>query len=366
MVKLANGKKRKGAAPKRAPKPQRNTPNRPKKPANSKETAVISAYRAALTRPFSPQAAGARVLDLYSTPTVTRAIKRNFKISSDANGECDIIFLPHPGTPLYSSRGSIADGITFTLGETAAVTIPKGQVQDIMSSISSELAAFRVVGCGIRVTAICANTVEQGLTITGTVPYSGATPGQYYVGGQLDNAGSAATFGDWLSDNGIPQNSNKVDLTQTANMSRSVTSTTQTLDTTALIAVPRVTSPAAFLWKRTKDSAFGYQTQDQTSVSYVASGDASYMDASGFEAVVFGATGLPATTTVFSVETIFHLEGPARLSNSVFNAEGNTPSPVHWDGFVSAISAAASSPAVQLIATSAANSLKSSLAALLL
>jgi hypothetical protein len=235
-----------------------------------------------------------------------------------------------------------------------------------MSSISNELSSFRVVGCGIRVTAICANTAEQGLTVTGTAPYTGPTPGQYYVGGQIDNAGTAATFGDWLSDSGIPQNANKVDLTQVANLARTVTSTTQSLDTTALVVSPRVTSPAAFLWKKTKDSPFGFATQDQTSVSYIASGDASYMDASGFEAVIFGATGLPASTTVFSVETIFHLEGPARLSSSVFNAEGNTPSPVHWDGFVAALTAAAANPSIQLIATSAANSLKTSLAALLL
>jgi hypothetical protein len=363
MVKLANGKRKQTNAKKSKSAPKKK-PSKPGLPTGLRNE--VLAYKAALTRPFSPSAGGARVTDLYSTPTVSRTIKRNFTIKSDAAGECDLIFLPHPGNPIFSPRGSIVNGTTWTYLDNATTTVTNGTVTSLMSTIASELANYRVVGCGIKITATCADTVSQGLTVTGTVPYRGPIPQLFAVGAQVDNAGVAVNLWTWLEDSGIPQNGTSVDLTQVPNLARAITATTQGLETSSLVASPRITSPEAFNWRRTKDSHLGFDIVDQTSATFVASGDASYLDASGFEAIVFGATGLPVSTNMFTVETIFHVEGSARLASSSLNAEQNKPSPVSWSGFVEAMTAAAQTPAVQLIASSAAASLKSSLMAMLL
>lgn len=363
MVKLANARKKVKAAAKgeARPKPRPKSGNKPKY-----DLGTAAAYKAALTQPFSPEAGGARVTDLYSTPTVSRTIKRTFTLQPGAGGTVDMVFLPHPSVPVYSPSGSILNGVQWWLADNPATQVTNGRVDTLDAALQAELATYRVVGCGVKITACCNDAQTSGITAVGTVPFSGPVPFSNTVGGQVDNAGPASTIGDWLSDNGIPSVSNKVDITQVVNMAKGQSNTTQALETAALQIVPRVTSPEAFRWRKTKDSAFGFDTVDQTSLSYIVSGDAGYLDCSGFEAVVFAGTGLPASIPVFTVETIFHLEGVARLTSGSLNAVANKPSPVNWEGFVSALTAAAQTPAVQLIAGSAVDSLKASLTALFL
>lgn len=321
----------------------------------------MAAYTAALSKPFSPTAGGARVLDLYATPTVTRTIRRTFTVSSNASGECDLIFLAHPGIPLYSPRGSISSGTTWALSDNPGTTVATGMSQDICGLIDLEMAAYRVVGCGIKLLTICADSATSGTTVTGTIPYSGLIPAAKAIGAINDIAGPAVTVGNWLDDTGIPQSSSIVDVASMAGLAKAVTTSANTLEESSLIAVPRVVSPAAFNWRRTRDSHFGTAIADQTSGTYVQSGDASYLDASGWEAIVFAATNLPVSTKMFTVETIFHIEGPARINSSSLNADTNTPSPVNWNGFVHALQVAAQSPAIQTVMASAAGALKAAL-----
>jgi len=364
MVKLANASKPKKTAKSVA---QQKALSKKKAQQNVHKMGDAAAYKAALTRPFSLEAGGARVTDLYCTPTVARTIKRTFTLQSGSAGTFDMVFLPHPSCPIFSPRGSIVSGVQWWLADNPATQVANGRVDTLDTQLAAELATYRVVSCGIKISATCTGSQTSGLVVMGTVPFAGSLPYSNTVGGQLDNAGPASTIGDWLNDNGIPStNGTNIDTSQVPNMAKAQTYTTQTLETSSLQIVPRITSPEAFRWRKTKDSSFGFDTVDQTSLSYIISGDAGYLDCSGFEAVVVAGTGLVASTPIFTVETIFHVEGVAKLSTSSLNAEANKPSPVNWSGFVDAMSSAAQSPAVQLIASSAVDSLKTSLMALLL
>jgi hypothetical protein len=362
MVKQAkkNGKKQ---AERRSPK--KVAQGRPKGGPTSKGSPA-AIYREALRNPFANGIGGVRVPDLYAVPTIARTITRTFQLHSSAAGTLDAFMLPHPSIPIYSTRGNIAGGATWTLAKNTTKTVASGCATNIDAPLEKEFASYRVVSWGAKITSMASFNDAKGYVHLGTVPYSGIIPLNAGIGGQTDTAVSTATFENYLTDSGIPATGELIDIGQLPNMTKATTASTAALQNSTVVAVSKISSPQAFNFRRSKDSFFGYDIHDQTSATYVASGDASYMDASGWEALVLGATGLPVSAPMFTVTIVFHLEGVPRLSTSSINSDSGSRSPSDWQGFMNAVSAAANHPTFIALGQAGLNALQTSLTGMLL
>jgi hypothetical protein len=136
-------------------------------------------YGAALNAPFSTQALGAQIPDIFSYPTETKHFRASFTVTPNYQGNGEFVIMP---SPLFSimSAAQIIDSTTtvpsdiiaggvHTVSSTGAAGIPAGDVytggtgklntMDVhsctdLASISSVFTQFRVVGWGYKIRAI--------------------------------------------------------------------------------------------------------------------------------------------------------------------------------------------------------------------
>jgi len=324
-------------------RPKAKNPNPP--PAPKKVQVIPSmkknlAYDMALIDPFNPRAAGARVPDMYSFPTETAVVHTTFTINTDASGSCSAVVLP-------CLEGTVIGVATNVVGgdRTPFVT---GAVNGQYSSVSESLinrnnainlktfrqryASTRIVGVGYRLKPLVSYTDAAGKLIVASVPATfntnpvlpnhttsqddnlepeggGSTPESLSSPGKITDAIGIPV--DWSgADNHI----------QTSILSLPVSrevSLTELVEQRGLEAAAKVTSPHAFEFMNTDPY---YNT---VSVTVGASGDsfetvpsrlgADLYDSRGFSSLLLRGSGLKASTPVFEVEVIFHLENIPRF-----------------------------------------------------
>lgn len=302
----------------------------------------ILTYKAALMNPFAPAALGARVPDMFSVPTATRHLTRMFTLTTDSNGAFDCVVLPNMFNNANSTRGSFgASGSTWTAGD--GTTITGGRQYTLTSSLTSQLRNYRIVGYGVRVSVVSSHDATAGRVVAATFPISSwvnektATIGGLAANSNNSDASPSNTLTNW----GIPVNSSVVDVNAVNSMPNSVEVTAVRLAAQPIEITPKISTPEAFNFKESGDAPGGFQANNQTSVSYITTGDASYLRVAGFEAVVIAGSGLPVSTQCVDVEVIYHIEGIPNLISTTFAAGESTATvvnPVSWMSVIQQVS----------------------------
>lgn len=340
-----------------APNQQNKTKKKKSKtPKTNAQSSGLRAYRAALTAPFSLAAQGARVPDMYSCPTVTRHITKSFTVHTNSSGEADVVILPSAYFHAVSPRGSIPSGSVWTT--LSGQTVDNAVIYTASSNLKTSLVNYRVVGYGIRVFGVASMTSTAGRCVISTLPISSfVNDKNATIGGQNANSTNAsATVGHTLTTYGIPASANVVDLPSLPALPNSIELSMMSLSENQMIVTPKIVSPEAFMFNQSADNAIGFDVNDQTSINFVSSGDASYLRVSGLESVVIGVSGSTASSGVLEVEVIYHLEGtPTILNNNIVSDAPQTfCAPMD---FLSTIAAVAKTPTFKQGLAAAGNSI---------
>jgi hypothetical protein len=175
-------------------------------------------YLAALTAPFSDDAMGAQVPDLYSFPTSTEYVKTEFTVyTQDSSGNCDFAVLPHIYQSFYASNASasVMGGVSIPDFTTVPSLSPLNPLTGCALAgvvtpavLSSSFSQYRIVGFGARVRPLLAPLNQQGRLILASVP-SGGTAFPLGVFGSayeavLNNAPSVTPNANLLPWLGLP------------------------------------------------------------------------------------------------------------------------------------------------------------------
>lgn len=280
------------------------------------EPETLRAYEAALCDPFALIAEGARVPDVYSCPTITRHITKSFTLTTNGSGDADCIVLPSAYHHALSPRNCILSGVTWNL--MSGATAVNALIQTTTANLSASLINYRIVGYGVRVYAVSSMTNNAGRVVVSTVPIaSNVNDKTATIGGQATNHNNpGADAAGTLAAYGIPSVGGYVDINSLPSLPNTMEASVINLAERQMLVCPKVTSPEAFTFKETQDNSIGFNAANQTSLSYISAGDASYMRIAGHEAVVIGVSGAPNNTAVMQVEVIYHLEGTPFLGTS--------------------------------------------------
>lgn len=302
----------KKGAPPRAPKAAKKNQNQ----MQNSQSSALACYKSALNNPFSTKSQGARVPDMYCVPTSTRHITRSFTLTSNASGELDAVCLPSAFHHVISPKGNLSGAGNWQLLDGTTVTSGLGYTDK--AAFSQQLTNYRIVGWGVQIMGTAAMTNNQGKIIVAKVPISSNINTKAdAVGGISPNVNNSnATAANTLSAYGIPNFSGTVNTPALANLNDSFETTMVAISERPKPIFSKITSPEAFVFRESTDNAIGYNITDQSSLTNVQSGDASYLRVAGFEAIVIGAAGLPASTAVMELQITYHLEGTPYISAS--------------------------------------------------
>lgn len=327
-----------------------------KKSAPKESSSTLSAYSAALTAPFSENALGARVPDYFSVPTKTVHLTRRCAMVTNASGEGDLLILPSAYCHAVSSRGSISGGVTWSLLD--GTTVANGMLSTSPTNTSAQITNYRIVGYGVRIMGVASMTNNAGIVIAAKVPISSWVNSKTdTVGGLAANTtNSGATMNNTLKSYGVPAYNSNVDIGVLPTLPNSLEVSMIGVSERPLEILPKVSSSEAFNFRLSNDSAIGFSITDQTSLSYVQSGDASYLRLGGHEAVIIGLSGCANNTSVVEVEIIYHLEGIPTLGPSVYLAADSVKAAVDPVSWFQTLKKAASAPAFRQLTTSVLNS----------
>lgn len=293
-----------------------------KQPVNANATTskqVDRPYYVALTRPFDAAAYGARVPDLYSAPTVTSHIRKLVTITSDASGNVSGIVLPSLITHALVTDGTFSG--SDVIGWTRWTGSSKASAAVITNSggVKAKLSNARIVSYGVRFRNLASMTNVSGRATFATLPIKDdmLVPNATNIGGQYSNDFNL-TAGAWFSAAGVPysgSNDNAViAVDQLASLPNNFSVTSMELSTNGLDIVPKVTTPYAFGLRNTDDSAVGNDVNPGVATGAIYAGDDDYAKFGGFESVLFGGSGFPATTAVMTLEVVYHVEGTPTLA----------------------------------------------------
>jgi len=322
-----------------APKPVVKKKKNKQQQVPTKTNANANAYYRALADPFSQGANGARVPDMYCCPTATRHITKTFTLTTNASGEADIIVLPSAFWHAASPRGSLASGATWTWLD-GTVTSSAVQYTD-RSTLAAQLVNHRIVGYGVKVFGIQSMTGTAGKVLGATVPISSWIADKTNpIGGQaVSSSNASGTRTKTLTAWGVPTSAGVVDIPSIPSLPNSYETSLVRVTENPIQIVPKITSPEAFNFRQSDDSAAGFNINGQTSATFVTSGDASYLRLSGHEAVIIAVAGASGSTNVLEVEVCYHLEGNPYQSTTGFAVIGNdglsvSVDPINWMGVV--------------------------------
>lgn len=297
----------------------------------------LAAYKASLVDPFSTRASNARVPDMYSCPTTTRKITKSFVLSTNANGEADLIVLPNAFVHAISTRASTTAG-SIALGDGTNANC----VMTSPTVLGGVLSNYRIVGYGVKVIGLQAENTASGKFQAATLPISTWVNSRDQVGGiTATKVDPNQTMPAWLQAMGLQWNGNQLSIESIPSLTNSVIGSVNKLNDYPMQIVPKITSPEAFNFRQSTDSPIGFAVSDQTTASFLLAGDASYMRIAGHEAVVFTLSGCTPSTSIVEVEIVYHLEGtPAATGTSAIlqSTEKAVVNPTGWMKVVQEVS----------------------------
>lgn len=279
-------------------------------------------FRMALRDPFSIGAVGARVVDSYILPTATYHIRASLKVTTNTTGDAYFALLPSPCftcvLPATGGGGPTIVGLNSFTQNTQTATEAGGAYILSPSALGSVLTEYRTVAWGVRILAKDTATSTKGKVYVGMVPTTDNAPswntmetvtgttnsiGEYTIGMSLNSINSvvnlpgvrAFSMQDLLrgevSLNGIPTNTSFYEFKGTADRSAVAWNTGQVLADEGVF-----------------NSTTGL-------VNSTAGGRKDIASLRGGRAMIFYATGMPATTNEFDVEIVYHIEGTPNVAS---------------------------------------------------
>lgn len=298
--------------------------------------------------------------DSCSIPTTTIVLTEKLSITSDASGNFDVIGLPSLATYAWSTRGNLSgSGVTYVLGGvaggTVAVTTHNAGGFDF-TALGATIQRYRIAGWGVRLRSTAGLNTNGEVTVV-TYPAKGLAPpnqnaapaitdtissGTRSIPSYTGTAGPVDSLDRYLSSMGLPY-------TGSGN--------TATLDSSRLVAMPHhgtashsqvaargihVRSfpfePDSCRFKNMAFTSLGTDSVDCISSTnagvcqqYAVNMDPWRVD--GYESILIGGVGFPASTLVGNVEFIYHLEAVPNPNLSVHYRASCRPSPVIPDEY---------------------------------
>lgn len=277
--------------------------------------ADVKRFNLALRDPFAIGAVGCRVVDSYSLPTATYHIRASVKITTNSSGDAFFAVLPSPcltlAAPWTGAGGPTVSGLN-SFSQNAQGSAPGAYYLISPTSMASVLTEYRVVAWGVRLLAKDTAFATKGKVYCAMVPTTDNAPswntmetvtgtarsiGEYTIGMDLDSINSVVnlpgvrTFSmqDLLRGevtlNGVPTNASFYQFKGTADRSSVVWNNGQVL---------------------ADEGVFNNTTG---LVNATAGGRKDIASLRGGRAMIFFATGMPASSNEFDVEIVYHVEG---------------------------------------------------------
>jgi hypothetical protein len=283
-------------------------------------------YRMCLKDPFSTEANGAQVPDMFPFPLATFKARCVQTINTGASGTFGVMVTPHPYLASSTFTGSQSGPLTiYTANNNAAGLVP--------GALSGRLTNFRVVGFGVRIKNLLQPTAVTGKLIMACVPGQGnrCLTTKLYENEAMDLTVQSTNVGGvgLTSANGsipssileLPEScevsvasmiSRNIDLVYRPLTMRAMEfqATTGIGNTTAANAVGIADAP---YW----DVATGLVGD-----TAVTAGAHTLIDLAGFPVWYVSGVGLPVSTSnVIELEFIWHLEGVPALNASTTSVD---------------------------------------------
>jgi len=289
---------------------------------NSNMSKAASTYKAALLEPFSDSAIGCRVPDQYFCPTATYAVREFLTIKVDSFGSFDVVICPNPLYVAWSSRNSIANGVTLTTKD--GTTYGSAMYTNPSTALMNKLSSYRVVSWGVRVRQTQSVNVTQG-TLTAALfvpkdglyhPSMGSTAGPVGNQSQVGTSWSTSTLSAYIQDAGLPvTTTGLIDTGSLVDLPYHMRASCVNAAENTYEISPKLCSPTALHFRDTNDSLFGTDITGQTSTVYVQPGDASYLLADGWTNIVLAGNGLVANSSgAVDIEIVYNIEGNPFIS----------------------------------------------------
>jgi hypothetical protein len=287
----------------------------------------LRCYASALLKPFSKQALGAVVPDMYSYPTATYHCEGTITLTSSASGVASVIMTPDPYCSLIDMQSScVSTSSMFNYGTAynafAACSQP---------NLSAALTNYRVVGGGIQIRNLLPPTTATGRLLAATVPMSDSMPGP----GQLSNL-SVSNYTLCRRAAGITPNSGSNTSQGTLGLPASILQLPNAVECTIQDLIAQTMSinfkpvtANSFEFKSTvNDSSVGFlgtnvfsdqpATGAASGTSIAALGDSyASKQPTGFDCILLRFEGLPANTICADIRYVYHFEGTPAITNSV-------------------------------------------------
>jgi hypothetical protein len=320
-------------------------------PLRSEQTRL---YYNCLTSPFDEKSYGARVPDQYAVDTTTFTIHKSIALSTDANGNGDLVVCPSLGMYAFTSRtGSIPGNSWATMDGTSA----GNWVGITPSSLASKLVNHRIVGFGVRVFSVASMTNAQGRVLIATLPVENwLNNNDSSLNAYSNPADSNKTKTNFYNDWGIANTAGTVDINSSDQYANHKAYSMLELDETTVEIEPKIISAAAFNFKKSSTSTgspSGVVVSQTTSAGVALTGNTDMLRVDGHETVIVTVQGGPASTAVLDVEVIFHIEGQISPStnsaSSGLVAASTTDVSVDPIGFLEALALAAVQPNIHTI-----------------
>lgn len=316
----------------------------------------LARYYLALTDPFHPGAAGAKVPDQYSCPTTTQTVRASFTVTANSNGNAGVFLFPNPVTAAVLFNGSCSEFSSITWGDNTTTTQARWGVDP--TTFAAKLDNYRIVGYGARITGLSSMTNASGKFIMGSYPISSQwVTKDFTVGGNTiatnANFTIARTLGAW----GMPYTGTTLSPGLLVNNPGSQVVSAIDASENIYGVTPRLSSPAALAFR---DAGDNYMGTDYVGGA-TTSGDGSYLRIDGHEAAFIYYTGGVASTSTFDLEIIYHLEGKPNLNQGTTAAvvaiqpsQSIGASPVKPTGMLKVLEKAAKEPVVKQVVEQAA------------
>jgi len=268
-------------------------------------------YAAARLSPFSQDAPGAKVPDLFGAHTVTQTLKASVTVVPSST-TCDIVVWPNLKMAMTTLAGTLSSASTFTCGDNSGTIQYFGWSS---SSLKARMTNYRIVGMGVRVTSTAAMTAGSGRVVIGTLPLKGTFLGKsFQVGGVTMDTNSSLTKAVTVDNWGLPASSGVISANLLSELPDSKVFSVLELAENQLEIIPNLSSPDAFNFRLSDDAYSGTDIAYQSATGN--SGNADYIKFGGFEACVIALDG-GTTSTPLEIEVIYHIEGAPATSGGI-------------------------------------------------
>lgn len=292
--------------------------------------------------------------DGCSLPTVTFTVTQKLPLTTNVDGELDVVALPCLAVAALSSRTSLPSTSTIMVGSTTggdAVGVGSGAGFDV-DSLAKQFTHYRIVGWGARVRAT-AGLNEKGELVGAVMPLKGLAPGLLtYQPGVVgpdgttigvprycnSSAGPVDTLARFLNTLGIPisgdGNTAKIALARLVTAPVHGTASHSQIASRGLHFRSKPFEPESAMFKRTDFRSTGTDSIDvgwntsAMAASQQYGVDLSCYKIGGFESIIVGGTGYQANTLVGTIELIYHCEATPNLNLATITRPSVTPSPV--------------------------------------